>query len=198
MVLVLAAFGPELDALRAARPELPSAAVGVGLAAAALGAEAALRDAAAEAVVLIGTCGAYEGSGLRAGDVVVPARVHLVSTAVAEARAALPDAVTRALPADESLAAALRRAGGVAGDVATTLAITTDDALAGRVHVATGCAAEHLEAFAVALACKRRGVAFAAALGVANAVGSRGRAEWHAQHLQASAAAARVVVAALR
>jgi hypothetical protein len=59
----------------------------------------------------------------------------------------------------------------------------------------TGSSVEHLEAYSVALACAAPGVPFAAVLGVANAVGARGRAEWRTHHARASEACIGVVAA---
>jgi nucleoside phosphorylase len=73
-------------------------------------------------------------------------------------------------------------------DVATTLAITTDDPLAGVLGRCTGAMVEHLEAYGVALACEARKIPFVAALGVANVVGSAGRAGWLAGHTRATQA----------
>jgi hypothetical protein len=83
-------------------------------------------------------------------------------------------------------------------DVATTLAITTDDVLASRVADAYGCEVEHLEAFAVASACARERVPMAAVLAVANRVGSRARDEWRRHHGAAGKAATDWVAAWLR
>jgi nucleoside phosphorylase len=78
--------------------------------------------------------------------------------------------------------------------VATTLAVTVDDAAAARIAQATTAHVEHLEAYGVAAACAARGIPFAAALGVANEVGARGREEWRAHHRAAAAAAVDVVL----
>jgi nucleoside phosphorylase len=78
-------------------------------------------------------------------------------------------------------------------DVATTLAITTDDALANSIAASLRCEVEHLEAFAVAAACLRASVPFAVALGIANRVGSTARDEWRRHHLSAGRAAIDVV-----
>jgi nucleoside phosphorylase len=99
------------------------------------------------------------------------------------------------LDADPSLVAALVAAGGHACEIATTLAITTDDALAAAVF-ASGCAVEHLESYAVAAACARLSIPFVAVLGVANRVGSSAHSEWKRNHEAASQNAASVVRAA--
>jgi nucleoside phosphorylase len=201
-LLVLAAFPPELAAVRAALGGAPRArlgshevmtdAVGVGLASAAAGATAALARTAPRAVLLVGTCGAY--AGLAIGDVAVADRVVLADAGVARDEAAYPEPMLVETRADTAMATALVAAGGVRADVATTLSVTTSDALAAALARATRCAAEHLEAHGVAVACAAAGVPFACALGVANAVGSRGRAEWRANHVTASEAAARVAL----
>jgi nucleoside phosphorylase len=85
--------------------------------------------------------------------------------------------------------------GARAVDVATTLSITTDDALARRVGEALGCEVEHLEAFAVAAACSAERVPVIAVLGVANRVGSAARDEWRRHHASAGKAATDVVAA---
>ena len=79
--------------------------------------------------------------------------------------------------------------------VATTLAITVDDAAAARIAEGAGADVEHLEAHGVAIACAARGVPLAVVLGVANLVGARGRAEWLAHHERAEAAAGKRVLA---
>ena len=222
-VLLLAAFHPELAALRphlaasadglAGRIgglEVAARAVGIGLPAAAVGAAARVATMTPRAVVLVGTCGAYPGRAPGEGpairDVVIARRVRLVEPAVVEGRAAFPDPmslVTEAsTPISAALAAPASRAGGRAdeasvahADVATTLAVTTDDALATRIARETGCDAEHLEAYAVAVACGAQGVPFAAALGVANVVGARARDEWRVNHRVAADAAIALVLA---
>jgi futalosine hydrolase len=206
-VLVLAAFHPELESLRARLGDAMHArlggrdvvarVVGIGLSMAAAGAAMRLAEVATRAVVLVGTCGAYPGSGVEIGQVVAPSRVRLVSAAVVDRIAQFPDPMSVVSDANGPMVDALRGAGACAGDLATTLAITIDDAAAARIAHASGAAVEHLEAHGVASACAARGVPFAAALGVANIVGSRARDEWRAHHRAAAAAAADVVLRAL-
>jgi hypothetical protein len=78
--------------------------------------------------------------------------------------------------------------------IGTTLAITTDDALAATVGQAGICDAENLEAFAIALACAQRDIPFAAVLGVTNIVGSTGRIDWMRFQRQAAVSVAEVVL----
>ncbi len=56
---------------------------------------------------------------------------------------------------------------------------------------------EHLEAYAVARACQTLGVPCTIVLGIANIVGAKGREQWRARHVEASARAAEVAFAAL-
>ena len=97
------------------------------------------------------------------------------------------------LHADPLLVQAIERAGARPADVATTLAITVDDALAREAASVAGCEVEHLEAFGIAAACAQAGVPFGAVLAVANVVGGDARSEWRANHRAAEAAAAAVV-----
>ncbi len=202
-ILIVAAFSPELSGLEmllgpsmtesvggarvAARP------VGVGLVCAAAGASLSVARVSPSAVVLVGTCGAYPGSGLGIGDVVLARWVALVEPAAVEQEAAFPAPMATRLAADAELTAGLAACGGTPADVATTLAVTTSDALSSRLAKGSGAAVEHLEAFAVATACAAAGVRFAAVLAVANAVGSVGREQWRAHHMAAGRAAASLV-----
>jgi futalosine hydrolase len=202
-LLVLAAFPPELAPLRAAlgdglrRPfgghDVAAEAVGIGLATAAAGAATKLAALRPRGVVLVGTCGAFVDS-LSIGAVAVARRLVLAEPAVARGEAAYPEPMSTEVVADAALGEALASRGGALVDVATTLAVTTDDALAAQLAAFTRCQVEHLEAYGVAAACAAHGVPFAAALGVANGVGARGREEWRQNHRAASAAAIAVLV----
>ena len=206
-VLILGAFHPELaplrpllgDSMRAQVGGLDVAAraVGIGLAMAAVGAAMQLAELSPRFVVLVGTCGLYRtterAEELSIGDVAVPARLRLTAPCVVDGLAQFPEPMSVALDAHPATVEGLLRAGGKRGDLATTPAITVDDAAAARVALATGARMEHLEAHAVATACAARGVPFAAALGVANDVGSAAREQWRAHHRAAAAAAIAVV-----
>ncbi len=200
-LLVMAAFSPELDAfapllgasMSAPVGDLPvsAVAVGIGLVAAAIGAARALDRLAPRAVVLVGTCGAYPSSGLRALDVVVARAVLLVEPAAVMGAVALPEPMSTRLDANAAMSASLASAGTTTVDVATTLGVTVSDDLATRLG---GLAAvEHMEAFAVATACALRGTPCAAVLGVANRVGATGRSEWRKNHAAAGRAVGSVV-----
>lgn len=206
-VLIVAAFHPELAPLRETLGEWMSArvgaflvtarAVGIGLPMAAVGTAMHVAELRPRAVILVGTCGAYVGSGLSIGDVVAARRVRLTDAAVAAGSAQFPEPMSIVTDAHPALAKALAAAGAQQADVATTLAITVDDAVAARIAHATGASAEHLEAHGVATACAARGVPFAAVLGVANAVGAGARAEWRVHHRRSAQAAADTVLKCL-
>jgi nucleoside phosphorylase len=205
-VLILAAFHPELAPLRSllgegmsarvgtARPvSVVARVVGIGLPMAAVGTATVLTEVTPRVAVMVGTCGAYAGTALATGDVVVARRLRFGATGVAEGLAQFPDPMSLTMSATESLAGALLRSGGKAGDVVTTPAVTVDDAAADRLARWAGAQAEHLEAYGAAVGCAARGIPFTAVLGVANAVGSRARDEWRTNHRRAAAAAAEVV-----
>jgi purine-nucleoside phosphorylase len=200
--LIVAAFAPELAPYGAidgtfavAGQRVEVAEVGIGLVASALGAAEVLRRGPS-AVIFSGTCGAYPG-GPATLEVAVSRRIHLVSPLAVEGRAHLPARLSPPIDGAEGLGASLVSAGAVAVDVATTLAVTTDEGLA-RAIAGTGCLVEHMEAYAVAAACERAGVPFVAVLGVANVVGPNAHAEWKANHEEAARRAALVVRRALR
>jgi futalosine hydrolase len=202
-LLVVAAFQPELAALeerlgsglssRVGGLDVRACPVGVGLVHAAVGTTLALGTHGPRAVVLVGTCGAYPESGLGIGQVVISRRILLSDPGAAEGRAGFPEVMSRQLSAHGTLAGVMAGSEALLVDVATTMAVTTDDALA--LSLGHHGAVEHLEAFAVASACDQAGVPFVAALGVANRVGSTGRTEWRTNHLAAGRAAARLVIA---
>jgi nucleoside phosphorylase len=148
--------------------------------------------------ILLGSFGAYPGpASLPIGTLLVPTEIHAIDFAALEGRAALPPVMPQRGECDTGLARELaRRTSGVArGVLATTLAITTDDALARELGDRSGCCAENLEAVGVALACDAAQVPFVALLGCTNQVGSQGRAQWAAQHGHAARATAAAFLA---
>ena len=151
--------------------------IGIGLIEAALGISAVL-ERKPSAIVLVGSCGAYPGSGIEIGTIVVAREVVLAH------EGELPKVVpTRSRPPAHAMEG--RRV-----VAASTMGITTDDARAKAIADDTGAHVENLEAFAVARACERANVPVAIVLGVTNVVGSSGRAEWRAN---AQAIAKRVI-----
>jgi nucleoside phosphorylase len=180
MTLVLAAWAPELDGLRA-RPGVSAQAIGIGLVEASAGAERAISESRPSRVILVGTC----GGGFPIGTIVVAESARLVLREGEESPAPMPVRVR----ADANLArAAAEAAGGLLVCVATTLGVST----AGDSHLGP-LEVEHLEAFAVLRACERAGLPATAILAVANRVGPGARTEWRAHRSEAEAAAAQAL-----
>ncbi len=181
-MLVLAAAREELG-------DLPGEVVGVGPVVAAARAAVLLERLKPSAVVLVGTGGSYEG-GPAIGSAVAAQRVGLSWGVAAMGLGYVPrQPVT--IEADPGL---LARLPSPRHNVLTTGAITTDLALARRF--ADGWTVEHLEAYAVAHACKEAGIPFVAVLGISNRVGPDAHVEW-LTHRDEAQAAARAAITAL-
>ncbi len=161
---------------------LPGVALGVGPLAAAAAATRFLLETRPEAVVFVGSAGAYP-SGPQVGSVVVSGALGLASTAVALGLGYQPQAPA-VLSSDDGLIAASALP---FARVLTVSAITTDAALMARF--APEWEVEHMEAYAVAFACAEAGVPFAAILGIANRVGPGAHAEWLRNHAAVEASA---------
>jgi nucleoside phosphorylase len=209
-VLVLAAHAPEFVGLR---PHLGEAlngvvrglnvvakTIGVGMAVSGAGAANRIHQLNPRAVVLLGSCGVYPSTmqlQYRPLDIVVPSRCHLFDATVAAGKAEFPEPMQTVLDAHALLGAGLVAAAGPRArlaPVATTLAITVDDAIARAVQPATGIESENLELFPVALACLAANIPFSAVLGVTNMVGSQGRTDWRQYQRDAAVAAAEALV----
>ncbi len=198
-ILLVAAWEPELARLRERLAAAPAPAglvialdtLGVGLVEAAIATTQCIMSHRPDGALLLGTCGAFTSAGLALGAVVAGADVRL-----ADASSALPEPMPSHATFDRAVHDALVAAGARSVQIANTLGVTTDDALATRL-ARGGSEVEHLEAFSFARACARADVPCGAALAVANAVGSGGRAEWLATHERASASAADLAYEAL-
>lgn len=156
-------------------------ALGVGPVASALGA-AELLAGDVDGVVFVGTAGAYPG-GPAVGAVVRPARVGL-SQGLAEVGAGYAPLAPEPLdvaPWGRDVAGVVR------ADVLAVEAITTDAAVVAARGAAW--AVEHMEVFSAAWAAHRRGVPFAAFLGIANVVGPEAHEQWLAHRDRAEEAA---------
>ncbi len=207
-ILLLAAHAPEFVGLRPHIGDQLSGfvrglvvvakTIGVGMAVSGAGTANRIHQLAPRAIILVGSCGVYPGAhAYRPIDLVVASRCNLFDPSVAAGKSEFPDPMQTVLDAHPMLSAGLLAAAGPRGrlaPVATTLAITTDDAVARAVHPATGFEGENLELFPVALACRAADVPFAAVLGVTNVVGSTGRADWHQFQRDAAVAAAELIV----
>lgn len=206
-VLIVAAHAPELVGFRPALSDrldgtirglrVMAKTIGIGMPIAGSGMAFRLTQLAPRCVVLVGSCGVYPGfPDYRPNDILVASRISLVDHAVTAGRSAFPDPMTTTVDAHPLLTAALGAAGPRTrvAPLATTLAVTTDDALANSAGQTTGCQGENLEAFSVALACVAASVPFTAVLGVTNVVGSSGREDWRTYQRSAALAAADCVV----
>lgn len=207
-VLVLAAHAPELVGLRAALGpnlsgslgalQIECATVGVGLPASASGTTRALQDLTPRAVILLGSCGLYPRRiDFRPLTPVIANGVRLVDASALSDQAAFPAPMQLLCEPDRGLSDGLAQAdtSSLRGEIATTLAITTDDALAQLLGSKSGCAAENLEAYSVALACAAHDVPFACLLVTTNAVGSQGRQQWQTHQRSAAEKAAEQLLA---
>jgi nucleoside phosphorylase len=197
-ILVTAAWLPELERfqslLRAEpRADVVTEAMGIGLADAAIGLTRCVMTRRPTHVLALGTAGAAPRSGLAVGTVVVGQSARLVDATAVEGRSALP--FSAEAPFDAAMVDALFSAGARPCVIANPLGITTDDALAATLGVLAPV--EHLEAYAVARTCQALGVPSTIVLGIANIVGSKGREQWRANHVAASASAAEIAFKAL-
>jgi purine-nucleoside phosphorylase len=184
--LLLAAFPPELAGLDAA-PAVGwrVATVGVGAVSAAAATARLLAEARPARVLLVGTCGAYDGR-LLVGDVLAASPVVATSLDELEGRGYRPEIERTRWEATWALPEAFP-----VHAVAVPPAITSSEE--GARRLATVAAAEHLESSGVFAACHAAGVPVAAALAVANRCGPDANAEWRANHARVS----RALVAAL-
>lgn len=203
-ILVVAAWEPELSRLRERLAEGEQGGVevvletlGVGLVEGAISTTRCVARHRPDGALLIGTCGAFGAAGIATGSVVAGEGVRLTDAGVALGASALPAPMPAHEAFDVGLHDALVAAGARSVQIANTVGITVDDALAARLAAGGASDVEHLEAFAFARACAREGVPCAALLAVANAVGATGRAEWLANHVRASTSAADLAYEAL-
>jgi len=199
-LLVCAAVGAELESLGSGGFgavegwRVRAAAVGVGPVEAALGTAALLREPF-DAAILVGTCGAFAGSGLAIGSVALVGRALLTSSDAGAGLAYIPGPAASACLADERLVSELGSRTGLSPvTCATVVAITKDAGHAEALASSTGAAIEHMEAFGFLRASAMAGVPAACLLGVANDVGPAGHEQWK-RHAGASSAAAIDVLA---
>lgn len=176
-MIVVAAVVEELG-------ELDGVALGVGPVAAAAAMARLLATRSPDAVVLLGTAGAYPG-GPAIGAVVTARTVAQGSGTAAMGLGYVPlaPAPITCVPAP----------GLPAVDVLACEAISTAPELARRLGERG--AVEHMEAFGAAWACATAGVPFTAVLAITNEVGPDAHAQWRANRVAAQAAAVRAVAA---
>lgn len=207
-VLVVAAAAPDLVGLR---PHLGDKLDGVvrglvirtkvvGLGPGISGATTArgLMAVTPRAVVLLGTCGVYPGRPqYQPHDVIVATKVIALDHAVIQGGAEWPTPMSTELEASPTIVTGLTTARHrtYSAPVASPLALTRSDALAAAVAAATPAHAECVDALGVASAAAGAGIPFACVLGVANLVGSTGRADWQQFQREAVTQAASTLIA---
>lgn len=204
-LLVVAAWEPELLRFRERLAasggvgiEIAMEVLGVGLVEASLGMMRCVARHKPDLALLLGTGGVLPRTEApRLGDAVAASRVRLLDAGILDGVSQLPAPMPAEAALDVAMHEALVGAGARSVRIANTLGITVDDALAARMVSAGRDDVEHLEAFAFARACASASVPCGIVLGIANVVGSRGRAEWLANHTAASAHAADIAWAAL-
>jgi nucleoside phosphorylase len=196
-VLLVAAWKPELLALKGGGVQIERAVVGVGLVEAAAGTARVLERLRPRLLILVGTAGAYGRAAI--GRAYVAGRIRLVSHATTRGLAYFPAPMPVALEKVSALARKIAAASDAPlADVACPVAITRSLAAARTLARASGATLENLEAFAVARAAAAQKVPFAAVLGVANQVGPRAHMQWRAHAAEAAAAACACVQSFVR
>jgi len=190
-------LGPALQGELGGR-RVAAMAVGVGMTAAGAGTANALHEHHPAAAMLLGSYGVYPGCGeLEPGRLLVPTEVRAVDAAVLRAEAAFPEPMPVTVATSAELRDALVRSADGAplqAALATTLAITTSDALATELGARSGCVGENLEALAVGLACRAANIPFACVMACTNRVGSEGRSQWRQHHALAAQTSCACVV----
>ncbi|MCB9662237.1 MAG: hypothetical protein R3B40_20520 [Polyangiales bacterium] len=150
------------------------------------------------AVVLVGTAGIYPGQpGFQPLDVVVAEELRLLDHAVRGGHAVYPTPMQTQIEAPSAMTAGLlgnQRTRVHRVKLACPLSDTRDPEFASSVPGQLGCAAESLEAFAVAQACQLMNVPFGVALGVSHVLGQHAETDWQRYHRDASRAAATAVL----
>ena len=160
-----------VSATREELGDLPGEPLGVGPVAVAARLARLVADRRPDAVVLIGTAGAYPG-GPPIGSAVVARRVGHGEGVAAMGLGYVPHPPVP-IVCDPRLVSRLVLP---EVDVLSTGAVTTDPVLAARLS--DGWQVEHLEAFAAAAACADAGVPFTAVLGIVHEVGPDAHTQW--------------------
>jgi futalosine hydrolase len=163
-VLIVAAAPQELDTL-------PGEVVGVGPVVAAANAARIIEATNPDAVIMIGTAGAYPG-GPPIGSAIIAKKLGL-SYGVATMGLGYVPRAPQPIEVDPSVYEGLSVA---THNVLTVSAVTTNEQLAGRLS--DGWEVEHLEAYSVAFACQQRNIPCLVVLGIANEVGPLAHSEW--------------------
>jgi nucleoside phosphorylase len=174
-----------VSATREELGDLPGQPLGLGAVVSAATMGALVERERPDAVVMLGTGGAYRG-GPALGTAVAGRRFGLSAGVAALGLGYVPHPPSP-IEADLGLLSLLTLP---RVDVLTVQAITTDADLADRLS--DGWQMEHMETYGAAWACARAGVPFAAVLGITSQVGPEAHTQWllHRHEAQACARAA--------
>lgn len=171
---------------------------GVGLASAALSLGAFMGISRASKAVMVGTCGAFPGTGLRIGDLVVVSSEALselgvvAGAGIGDAREMDPLGLRQEISLSEELVAPLLQAGGQVGKthsgkiltvVGSSNSISRAKARRGRFDAL----AENMEGYALALAGSKLGFQVGEIRCVSNLAGRRDRSFWALEQAQQKA-----------
>jgi len=196
-VLIVVATAAEAEALGSA-PGREVLVCGVGKIAAATATALRLADGGLHAVMSCGIAGAYPGSGLQIGDVVVATEVAAIDEGLDDGRAftpfdrpgmPVPGAAWRAT--DPVLRSVLTVGGEVRSGRIATVSVCAGSTRIARERAATGALCEAMEGAAVGTVASRYALPFAEVRGISNPCGPRDGAPFD---LRAAAAAAASVV----
>lgn len=183
--LLLGAFAGELAPFHerfAGREDVSLVEVGIGLVEAAIGTEKALIECREKfsspvrvVTIFVGSVGACERS-VPLLSFVSASSVSLFDSAVALGESYFPEQMFREVVADRELSQYLGRGrdGGevLCEPIQSTLAITSEVKTDGSLRF------ENLELFAVASACKRENISWAALMCVTNYIGAEAQKQW--------------------
>ena len=197
-LLILGAFGPEIEALRSKSSEgrdisLSVAETGIGLVQASIRTTKLILELRAGGkephILFVGSVGTNDTS-IPLGAFANISSVTLADVALARGEGFLPAPVVQEFSSDEvmgeCIVSALVGAPHASGRAYTSLSITAHDVLAQLLAQHTRAKFENLELFGVAQACSELGVPWNALCPVTNFIGANGHEEWKARHTAAS------------
>ncbi len=156
--------------------------IGIGVTAAALALGALVTRIQPDRVIMVGSAGALPGSGLQVGDVVSATSETFAELGICRGfEMGAADALTLpSLHQEISLDGEFART--LAPDVGrflTVAGVSGDEAVAVARADRFGTAAENMEGYALAVACRRFGIPGAEVRGISNQAGIREKSAWN-------------------
>jgi nucleoside phosphorylase len=142
--------------------------------------EIVLQDSSIKQVVFVGTCGAYQNSGLKNFDIVQTHDHCLVGSASYLNAAYFPEAMIQQIRSKPAISCVLPSV-----KSATVLEITKSNELAANIAIKTQASVEQMELFGLARFAQRHSLPFTSFLIVTNLVGRNSHEEWQKNHLEA-------------